>query len=581
MADLDITQLFQPATPADWLSFLLEQGAVFGLDTTAWQPGDPSRTILAIECVMLSHGDTLASQFIQSRFLDFAATGTVTGYDLEGNATTFPVTPDPSIPGQNDTGKPGLLDFLGQQEFSTTRLQSTAASGNVAIVNTTSTSQGTFAIGAFTVGNKFTSATYTNQASFTLSPSTSVGISGATAGSTTQIQTSSPHGLSTGNAVYITGVVGIAIPAAFYVVTVVDTTHFQIGLTTVGTYVSGGTVYVAQLVNFMCPTLGPSGNASAGAASVSITSTVGCFFGNPAAMSGAPWEGNVAYASRCRASTKLASPNGLSDVYEFYALSAFSLLQTETFIAGVSSITLDGGPVTDAVTVIDTSNGVVTTTVKNGGGTVAGCLDVPINTVSATTPIQVNTGSTPHNCTTGDYAQINGVGGNTNANGTFQVTVIDAFTVSLNGSTYGGTPYTTGGSFSGGDLFAIDLVIQAKCVPEAVTASEQSATSVAATVTGTVYVPAALVSTYLASMTSTFAAFQAGFPIGGLNVDSGTNLLPYGDIVGLLYSSGNQNGQIYTKSVFGVLVNGSTADLYLSTTGFAAIDVSGIKVLGV
>jgi hypothetical protein len=233
------------------------------------------------------------------------------------------------------------------------------------------------------------------------------------------------------------------------------------------------------------------------------------------------------------------------------------------------------------VTTVNTAYGIVTTTMRNGGGTVGGCMNIAITAASATSPIQITT-STPHKCVSGDYVQVNGVQGNTNANGQWQITFVDGSNFSLNTSTYGGTPYVAAtGTVSGGDLYAIDLIIQAKCVPEGVTASEQSGTSVAVTVTGTVYVPAALVAQYQASMQSTMTAYFAGFPIGGLNVDAGTNLLPYGDIVGLLYSSGNQNGQIYTKSVFGVLVNGSTADVNMTSTGFPVPNLTGITVIGV
>src|SRR5580658_5678088 len=208
MAALNTDNLFQPDTPSQWLSFMLTAGSTLGLSTTAWQSGDQPRTILALESVMLAHGDTIASQMIQGRFLDYAATGTVTGTDLDGNTITLPVSPDPSVPGQNPNGDPTWLDVLAQQQYGTERLQPTAASGPIAMVNTTTTTQGTFAQGTFTLGNETTSATYTNQDAFTLSTSPSVLVQTVTSGAVTQVTSKSPHGLSSRSVVFLQGIQG-------------------------------------------------------------------------------------------------------------------------------------------------------------------------------------------------------------------------------------------------------------------------------------------------------------------------------------------------------------------------------------
>ncbi len=55
--------------------------------------------------------------------------------------------------------------------------------------------------------------------------------------------------------------------------------------------------------------------------------------------------------------------------------------------------------------------------------------------------------SANHGLTTGQRVTITGVGGNTNANGTWTITVIDANTFSLNGST-GNSAYTSGGTWN-------------------------------------------------------------------------------------------------------------------------------------
>lgn len=67
-----------------------------------------------------------------------------------------------------------------------------------------------------------------------------------------------------------------------------------------------------------------------------------------------------------------------------------------------------------------------------------------ITGASNASPIVVT--SAGHNLATGTRVTISGVGGNTAANGDFQITVIDADTFSLDGSTGNGA-YTSGGSW--------------------------------------------------------------------------------------------------------------------------------------
>jgi hypothetical protein len=78
----------------------------------------------------------------------------------------------------------------------------------------------------------------------------------------------------------------------------------------------------------------------------------------------------------------------------------------------------------------------------------------PSGNVSGTTnatPIVVTT-SAPHGLATGDNVVISGVGGNTNANGTFLVTVLSSTTFSLQavsgGNVAGNAAYTSGGTWA-------------------------------------------------------------------------------------------------------------------------------------
>jgi len=73
-----------------------------------------------------------------------------------------------------------------------------------------------------------------------------------------------------------------------------------------------------------------------------------------------------------------------------------------------------------------------------------------ITNATNASPIVVT--SNNHGLTTGARVTISGVGGNGGANGTFVVTVIDANTFSLNGSTGTGA-YTSGGTWNATGLY--------------------------------------------------------------------------------------------------------------------------------
>ncbi len=74
----------------------------------------------------------------------------------------------------------------------------------------------------------------------------------------------------------------------------------------------------------------------------------------------------------------------------------------------------------------------------------------PIGATNAS-PIVIT--STAHGLTTGTLVTLSGVGGNTNANGTFAVTRINANTFSLDGTTGNGV-YTSGGEWHATGFYA-------------------------------------------------------------------------------------------------------------------------------
>ena len=144
MSNLTIADLFTPApsgvdptnqaaAPASgtWLDTVLAAGARIGLSTTSWQPGDPTRTLLAILSVIDAQQDGLVSTFTQGGFLDWAATGSVTYETAPGVLVTQYVTPDPSILSQNPTGAPGWLDVLAYEVYNVEREQATYAAGQL------------------------------------------------------------------------------------------------------------------------------------------------------------------------------------------------------------------------------------------------------------------------------------------------------------------------------------------------------------------------------------------------------------------------------------------------------------------
>jgi hypothetical protein len=172
---------------------------------------------------------------------------------------------------------------------------------------------------------------------------------------------------------------------------------------------------------------------------------------------------------------------------------------------------------------------------------------------------------------TGDYCQINGVVGPSSINAQWQVTVTGANTCTLNGSS-DATAYVSGGVLSGSDLYAVDAVERAYANPNGCPYTTVSANTVTVTPTvSAIYVPAAFVADYKTKVVLALAAFFANFPLGGINVDAATNILPISAIEGVLYAAGQQSGAIYTLSVSGLQLNGGLADISLGTPGNAVL----------
>ncbi len=218
---LTITELFTPATNAQWFQTLLTNAATLQLQTTSWQSGGMALTILQMVANTLSQEDGIISIMAQGGFLDFAATGQVTYVAANGTTVTAYVTPDPSIPQQNPTAAPGWLDVLADSVYNVQRIGAEQASNELAIANSSGGTYGPYTPGSYHVANPSTALTYSNKSTLTITPAAYVGgnITAASNAIPIVITTTSAHGLSTGNVVLIAGVNGNTAANGFWQIT--------------------------------------------------------------------------------------------------------------------------------------------------------------------------------------------------------------------------------------------------------------------------------------------------------------------------------------------------------------------------
>jgi hypothetical protein len=600
---LTISDLFTPApsgvggnpnlAPPDgsWMAIELQIATTVGLPTTAWQAGQPERTMLAINAVIQSQSDVIVSLMAQGTFLDFAASGTVTYVALDGTSVTEPVTPDPSDPAVNPNGVPGLLDALGQSSFGVSRLLATFASGELSIVNTTVASVGPFQAGTFHVANTRTQQTYNNQSPLLLPSNIIAGsggvITGVTPGATTTIVTSAASGVALGDIVYLNGVGGVtSINGQFGRVTFASGTTIIVAIATSGVYTSGGTLYTTTTAAFAADVIGIPSNASPGDVTSLVTTQngVGCY--NPTAWSAANYESNVNYAARCRLKLGALSPNGPNQAYRYFALTAASILASST-----PAVTLKNGPIVDAIAFSNPSTGIVTVVVASatpasttlGAAVTPGCSQLAVAGASGT-PIDIQSVS-PHGLATGDFATVTGVLGNTNANVTTTITVLSA-THFLLDNTATNSAYTGGGTIEGSDLGQVDNLIQGSVVPDGIVgAVTQSALALPITVVATVVVPKAFAALYRSTVNLALTQYLATLPIGG-NIPPGGafGTVPFSAIEGVLIDVGVQvlGGVSYVRQVSSLAVNGSTIDVVYPTNQYQAqLAPPTITVIGV
>lgn len=592
MTSLAIDQLFAPASSDEWEADMLARADALQLNTTAWEPGSPTLTVLEIVSALMSQEDGLISIVAQAGFLDFAATGTVTFTAANGQTVTQAVTPDPSDPAANPTGALGWLDLLGSSVYDVTRIVASFATGTLAIGNT-SVSTLTYPVGTYHVANATTGATFKNAVALSVPQGTLIGtsITAASNGAPINVITTIAHGLSDGAVIVIADVVGLATTAGasgingIWVIKVTTATSFTLNGSSgaaLTPYASGGTVRTTSLVSITADIAGTGGTSIAGSITSQITTNAGVVVSNPATIFGSGFESNVAYAARCRARLAALSPNGPKGALQYFALTASDILGNSANLLFVPPAVVIPA-ITRAAVFPDKTTGLVVIAVASATGAVGGVTNLLITAVSAGSPIQITT-ALPHTLVTGDTATITGVIGATAANGTWTITVVDATRFTLNGSV-GGAAYTGGGSVEGGVLGQVDRVIQANAVPDTDTTFTVSASDFPVAVAATVSVPTSRVAAYTVAVQTAIALFNAAIPIGGQDSGGGAaGFYRYNDVIGLLYAAGIVGNQpSYVSNISSLTLNGVAADLtFPSTESVASLTpLPVINVVGV
>jgi hypothetical protein len=615
---LTVTDLFTPApsgvgaygavplVPAQgtWLGIELQIATTVQLPTTSWQPGAPERTLFAIEAVSFSMSDVDISIMAQGGFLQSAAFGSVIFVNLQGQTVTQAVTPDPSNSAQNPTGALGWLDLLATNRYDVTRLVATQATGPLAIVNLTGSSKGPYSAGGYHVQNAANGATYSNQSSLTIPSSTIAGSGGVVAGvapgaTFTVVTTAAAHGLSPGQSVYLvvptsTGISifpGNPTPGSGFALVVATTaTTFQIAVGSSGVWTSGGTVYLCTVGTMIADVAGIASNAGPGTVTIAVTQNANVFVDNLIGWSGSNWESNQALLNRCITSLAARSPNGPSAAYVYYAESAAQILAEQA-----TPYTLTNGPVT-AEAFGNPQTGIETVVVASltpassvlGANVTPGVAQLPISGVSNANPCVVTcTGPTSLAPAGTMQVTIAGVTGTGGVNGSNIATYVSANSFSIPVNTTATGTYTGGGQVEGGDLGAIDGLLQENVTPDNTTEVTVSAQAFPVTILATVVVPQAYAAQYSLRVSQQLQTQVSSYPIGGSATSSPANSIPWDDILGALEEAGVVvlGAVSYVRAVTSLSVNGvTTAGLGASFPGpyyQALLAPPSITVIGV
>lgn len=329
-------------------------------------------------------------------------------------------------------------------------------------------------------------------------------------------------------------------------------------VTLVGSGTNGGVTPLAIIAD----EAGSASSSGVGTITSIVSPTLpNCTCTNSAALVGTDAESNGAYETRCLAKLGALSPNGSAQAYYFVATSITDATQPFYNAGVLTAIT--------RCTVV-TAPGEVNVYIANAAGAVSGCVQNPVTGATNANPIEITT-SSAHDLSSGDYAIISGVGGNTAANGQFLVTVTGSNTFTIDVA--GNGVYTSGGIVEGGDLGLVDAAIQRWAVPDGVTAVVASATPHAVDITATIYIPgtAGLTATEVTTAGSdAIATYLEALPIGGVT-DANTHRVPYSALLGVLYGA-NRGTTAVTLSV-------PSADVALAANEVATQGTTSIAVV--
>lgn len=139
-----LDSLVTPITPAEALASELTQAALLGLDTTAWQPVSPSRTILELNAQIISGYSGYVNLIAKGGFASYAATIT----DINGGEVTT------------------WMDLVSEQVYATTRIPATRAT--VAMTLTSANVNGPYSPGQIIIANSATGAQFANDVAVNL-----------------------------------------------------------------------------------------------------------------------------------------------------------------------------------------------------------------------------------------------------------------------------------------------------------------------------------------------------------------------------------------------------------------------------
>jgi len=343
----------------------------------------------------------------------------------------------------------------------------------------------------------------------------------------------------------------------FAAVIATTTTTFTIGVITSGSLSASapsplGTVYTTTQATMSADAAGTGESAAPNTVTIAVTQNTGIFVSNVNGWSGNNWESNAALAARTALSLAAVSPNGPSQAYVYVAETAQQILAQQVApwnsppYTASPPYTLTNGPVlaneysnpqTGAVTTVVASTTPASTTL--GQPVTPGCAQNPVTGVSNANPCVISC-TNPTGIAAGGTmsVEISGVLGVAGVNGNFTGTYVGANSFSIPVNTTAAGTYAGGGQVEGGDLGAIDNLLQTLVVPDSVTAVTQSAVAMPVVVQATVVVPQAYVAAYKIAVQAQLSAQLATYAIGGSSVQSPAFTVPLDDIIGALEEAG-------------------------------------------